>query len=248
MRLLFVVGLIAITQAAAVPAQIAPERPRIIVDGYGEVKTMPDVATISYTLRGEGATSDEAVRGMVAMGDRIEAALRGIDGAADPRTGNVRVSPAKGSNCKTEDYDSGDQLSKGVCAITGYIATQNVTVRTASVKDAGTMVGIVGRGGAYNARVENFDIQDPRSAKRQAIAAALTEAQAKAAAIASGSQTRLGPILSISTTGRDSGEDIVITGSRLPQANMNSGTPVTVKLRPEPITTSANVTVTYAIQ
>src|SRR2546421_12993188 len=98
MRMLFAaVGLTASAWAGSATAKIAPERPRIIVDGYGEVQTMADVATISYTLRGEGATSDEAVRAMVAMGDRIEAALRGINGAAEPKTDDVRTSPVKGS-------------------------------------------------------------------------------------------------------------------------------------------------------
>src|SRR5260221_13175569 len=74
--------------------QTLPEGPRIIVDGQGEVKTAADVATISYTLRGEGPTSDDAVRAMVATGVRTEVAIHGVDANAKPREGAVTVTPA----------------------------------------------------------------------------------------------------------------------------------------------------------
>ena len=228
--------------------QTVPQRPAIVVDGYGEVKTMPDMAIINYTLRGEGATSDQAVRAMVATGAQIESAIRSIDPNAEPRTSEIKVSPAKGSACKDNDYDrEDDQLSTGACAVVGYIATQNITVRTAAVKDSGTMTGLAARGGAYNVRIESFELSDARAAKQQAIAKALADAQAKAAALAAGSHVVLGRIIGISTTGRDQGQNIVITASRIPQPNLVSLTPGTVNLKAEQITTSANVTVTYAI-
>jgi len=247
-RLTIVASLVAASQGSTVWAQAAPEQPKIIVDGYGEVKSVPDVATIQYNLRGEGKTSDEAVRAMVASGDQIEKTLQSMDSGAEPRTSEVRVSPARGSACKDREYDrEDDQLSTGPCAIDGYVATQNITIRTKAVKDAGTMVGLAARGGAYNVRVENFDLSDPRAAKRQAIAEGLADAQARAAAIAAGSRVTLGPIISISTTAQGGSQDIVITGSRIRQPNLVSLSPVTVNLQAEKITTRANVTVTYAI-
>ena len=247
-NLLLAVGVVAAGLAGPGWAQAAPEQPRIIVDGFGEVKTVPDVATIQYNLRGEGRTSDEAVRAMVASGDQIEKALRSMDSAAAPRTSEVRVSPARNNACKDREYDrEDDQLSTGPCAIVGYVATQSISVRTSAVKDAGTMVGLAARNGGYNVRVENFDLSDPRAAKRQAIAEGLADALAKASAIAAGSRVSLGPILSISTTAQGGSQDIVITGSRMPQPNLVTLSPVTVNLQAEQITTRVNVTVTYAI-
>jgi uncharacterized protein YggE len=245
--LMLAAALLAATQANAASSQ-AVDQPKIIVDGYGEVKTTPDIATIHYALRGEGVNSDDAVRAMVASGARIETALRTVDPVAEPRTSEIKVSPAKGSACKDGEYDrEDDQLSKGPCAIIGYVAIQNVTVRTAAVRDSGTMVGLAARDGAYNVRIENFDLSDVRPAKRQAIAAALADAQVKAAAIAAGSHVTLGPIINISTAGREAGQDIVITGSRIPQPNVVAMLPVAVNLNAEQITTGATVTVTYAI-
>lgn len=240
-------ALIATGQAGAASSQATAEQPKIIVDGYGEVKTVPDIATIGYSLRGEGKTSDDAVRAMVADGERIERSLRSIDAGAEPRTSEVRVFSARGPSCKDDDYGNRGQLSQGPCAIAGYIATQTVTARTGAVMDAGTMVGLAARNGGYNVRVDDFGLSDSRQAKQQALALALADAQAKAAAIAQGSHLALGPILSISTVGQ-LGRDIVITGSRIPSRNLVSVSPVTVNLNAERITTSATVNVTYSIQ
>src|SRR3954451_5078754 len=241
----------AVPLAAQPVIQAVPERPRLIVDGYGEVKTPPDLAVISYTVRGEGSTSDDAVRSLTATGSRIEAALRKIDRATEPQTGDVKVTPVKSDACKEEEY-SAPQLSSGPCAVLGYVATQTMTVRTAAVTDAGTMVGLVGRGGAFSARIKSFELRDPRVAQGQATAAALSDAASKASAIAAASRVPLGGILSINTAARQAGEQLVVTGLRRPAAEMDMAEPappppVPVKVSPEPITTSSNVTVTYAI-
>ncbi len=96
--------LIAVMQAETAVAQpviqAVPERPRIVVDGYGQIKTPPDLAIITYTVRGEGSASDAAVRSMTAQGARIELALRQIDPAAEPLTGDVKVTPVRSDDCK----------------------------------------------------------------------------------------------------------------------------------------------------
>jgi hypothetical protein len=257
MRLnLIALALLAGTQAGSASAQpviqAVPERPRIIVDGYGEVKTPPDLAIITYTVRGEGVTSDNAVRAMTAQGARIEIALHKIDTSAEPLTGDVKITPVRSDDCKETDYGS-PQLSTGPCGILGYVATQSVTIRTSAVNDAGTMVGLVGRGGAFNARINSFDLRDPHLAQQQATNTALSDAATKATAIAAASHVVLGSILSINTAPRQAGEEIILTGSRRPISEMdmaNAPAPppaVPVRINPEPITTNANVTVTYAI-
>jgi uncharacterized protein YggE len=94
-------------------AQIQPDQRRIVVEGYGEIKTPPDIATIHYTLRGEGSTSDEAVRAMVAKGAKIEDGLRTIDASIDPRTSDISVSPARGGECQDRRFDREDDRQAG---------------------------------------------------------------------------------------------------------------------------------------
>jgi uncharacterized protein YggE len=110
------------------------------------------------------------------------------------------------------------------------------------------MVGLAGREGAFDPKIESFGLADDSRARKQAIAAALTDARAKAEAIASGSNARLGPVLSVSLDGASddramSAQDIVVSGSRIRMQNA----PVTVKVDPGPVETTARVTVTYAI-
>lgn len=246
--LAFVAVMQAQTAVAQPVIQVAPERPRIVVDGYGEIKTPPDLATITYTVRGEGSSSDSAVRSMTEQGRRIESGLHQIDPAAEPLTGDVKVTPVRSDDCKESGNDS-PQLSTGPCAILGYVATQSVTVRTGAVKDAGTMVGLVGRGGAFEAQISDFDLSDSHLAQQRAIASALTDAATKATAIAVASHLSLGKILSINTSPRHAGEEIEVTARQLNALApaVVAPPPVPVNVKPEPITTSVTVNVTYAI-
>jgi uncharacterized protein YggE len=237
--------------AAPVSAQMQVNLPAtdhgIRVVGSGEVKTQPDVVVITYTLRGEGLSSDDAVRAMAAAGARIDSAVSSIDPAAEAQTDKVQVTPVKGADCKERDYGP-RQLSTGVCATIGFVAEQGVTVRSTSPKDAGTIVGLVGRNGGDDAQVDRFALRDPGPAERQAIAAAIADAKSKATAVAAESHLKLGPVLSISTVSQNPMESIIVTGSRLPQPNAPAAPPpVVVNVTPEPISTSATVTITYQI-
>lgn len=231
--------------------QLLPVPARIDVTGYGEVKYMPDVATITYTVRGEGPTSDEAVRTMTGVQARVDAAVRAIDAAAEPKTTEVRIAAVRSTDCKEQQYGA-PQLSTGPCAIAGYVATQLVTLKTVAVKDAGTLVGLVGRAGGLDPRIESFTVRDSRPQQQQAIAAALADAKSKAEAIAAASQVQLGPILNITSGPRNDAQQIVVSGSRIPRVNAPPPPPppppVPVKVVPELLTTNSYVTVIYAIR
>jgi len=245
-------SIVASQAASAAPQagfQLLPVPARIEVTGYGEVKYMPDVATITYTARGEGPTSDDAVRAMTASETRIDAALDQIDAAAQPNTSEVKIDAVRSTDCKEQDYGP-QQLSTGACAISGYVATQSVTVRTAAVKDSGTMVGLVGRAGGLNPRIESFSVRDSRPQQQQAIVAALADAASKAGAIAAASHVQLGPILNITSERRnDNNLPLIVSGSRIPAASAPPAPPpVQVNLAPEPLTTNSYVSVIYAIR
>jgi len=249
MHLLKIASALAVGLAAnPASAQDIDQRPSIIVAGHGEVETEPDLATVNYTLRGEGSTSDDALRAMVGMGRKIETALRGIDPAAEPRTGDVSTQAVKSDDCKERDYGA-KQLSAGPCAVLGYVATQIITVETRKVADAGTMVGLASRGGADDASISSFSLRSVENARTAAMTAALRDAAVKAAAVAAASRTPLGAILTISTTGR---EVITIRSEELlnslPQSFAAAAPPpVAVNLKAKKITTAADVTVRYAI-
>ena len=242
--------MLVILSAIAFAAQAAPlidhPGPRIIVEGFGSAKNPPNVATLSYSVQGEGQTSDQAVAAMVTKSAAIEGALQSIDPSIDLRSAEVEVQAVRGNDCKQDRYDETLRLSEGECAIKGHVAKQEFTVRTSRVADAGTMVGLAGRHGAFDPSIGGVRLADERDAKRQAIAAALADARFKAEAIAASSNAALGNVLSASLDGAVA-QDIVVTGARRPQANLVAGSPVTVKVAPGPVETTARVTVTYAI-
>lgn len=226
--------------------QLLPVPSRIEVSGSGEVKYMPDVATIGYTIRGEGPTSDDAVRAMTTAAARIQAATRIVDAAAEPKTSEVRVAEVRSTDCRDQSYGS-PQLSTGVCAILGYVATQTVVLRTAAVRQSGTLVGLVGRSGGLNAHIEGFTVRDSRPQQQQAIVAALADAAAKASAIATASHVQLGPILNMTSGPRNDAQEIVVTAARAAPPAPPPPPPVSVNVVPDLLTTNSFVTVVYSI-
>jgi uncharacterized protein YggE len=235
--------------AAITAAPPESEPPTVVVQGFGSVKNPPNVAFISYNVVGEGNTSDVAVSALASKSRAIENALRAMDAGLDIHSESVRVQGVRGSDCKQDRYDDDDaRLSSGPCAIQGYVATQDFDAKTALVKDAGTMVGLAGRQGASNPKIDSFALADSREAKKQAIAEALADARAKAQAIADASNAHLGQVRSVNLDNAYMrGQDIIVTGSRR-EANLVAPAPVTVVVNPGPVDTTAQVTVSFAIE
>jgi uncharacterized protein YggE len=244
-RMLFILSAAAFVAAQRTPATEPNAPPRIVVEGVGSVKSKPNVATISYDVKGEGRTSDQAISALVATSAAVENALRSMDPALDLHSDTVKVQAVRGQSCKAEDDDIA-QLSSGPCAVAGYVATQDFDVRTTHVTDAGTMVGLAGRAGASSPSIDDFDLADNRDARRQAIAAALSDALTKAQAIASGSNAKVGELLAVSMDDARSA-DIVVTGTLNRNPNLVVSAPIVVTVSPSPVVTTARLTVTYAI-
>ena len=239
-------GVMALLAAAALQAPAVEQPPRIVVEGNGMVKTAPNIATINYSVRGEGKTNDEALKALVAAAARVDNGLRAMDSTIAPKVGDLEIAAVRGAECKIGRYSDAPALSTGVCVIAGYVATQKFTARTGLVKDVGTLVGIAGRNGATGPEISGFDITDKVSAKNRAIAAALANARTKAQAIAQGSGVILGPMISASL---DSARDFDLDGTVTVETLLNELPQVIpVKVAPEDIQTTAKVTMTYAVQ
>jgi uncharacterized protein YggE len=236
----------ALAAAQGAYASDPKEVSKIVVEGTGSVKNPPNVANLSYDVQGEGQTSDQAVGALVAKSAAIENALRSMDPSLVLHNATVRIQAVRGDDCKEEEYSDSLHLSKGACAIVGFVATQDFDAKTSLVSDAGTMVGLAGRQGATDPKIDSFGLADQREAKRAAIADALADARIKADAVAAGSNTKVSDLLLVTLDGARGGEEIVVTGMKRVSGNA-APTPISVKVAPAPVTTTANVTVTYAI-
>ena len=158
----------------------------------------------------------------------------------------MSIDAVRGRNCKT-DYDR-EVLSTGDCAVQGYVASMDVTLRTTAIKDAATLVGLIGRLHGDSPKVNSFDVSSAQAARRSAMAVATKDASASAAALAQAAGKHLGRIISITDTSENSEtNDIVVTARRQTAAPALVLPPVEVHIAPATIETTASVTVTYEL-
>jgi len=248
---------LALVILAAAPGSVAmaqaQQAPQILVSASGTAKTAPDMATINFTLRGEGTTSDEAATKLKDQAAAMSAAINGLlPKAADFRSSNFSLAQVRSKECDASPYGQ-QRLSTGACAIIGYIATLPVSVDTSRPKDAGTLVSLIGRMGGLDASLQRFWLRDDAAARDQAMQAALANAQGKAKLIAEGSGTRLGPILRVQDSDyREIAmepEIVQAAGSRAsaPPPPAPPPPPVQVELAPRPIETTVRLMVAYSI-
>ncbi|OYU68888.1 MAG: hypothetical protein CFE28_02100 [Alphaproteobacteria bacterium PA2] len=222
----------------------------IVVTGYGEVRTPPDIATATFDLRGEGASPDIATTNLVKKSDAV---IRGISAITKAKltiaTSKLNVTAVRAANCDPEG-DGRSRLSAGACAVSGYLATMEMTAEISPPTEAGTVLGLAVRLGGENANLYRFSLRDPTDAQRQALTNALSNARSKALAIAEGAGMHLGPLLNVRDRAtEDYGFSDNVTAPLMdsPVAMAIMPPPVPVVMNPEPVLTSAQIIVTYSV-
>jgi uncharacterized protein YggE len=252
MRYALMPSLILLPLSAAAAQAVDDPQPRIIVAGTGSVSVPPDRVSIAYGVHGEGATSDEAVTAMVAKRKAIDGGLVSFAAKPEARTSQVYISEVRGRDCNRAPY-GGPRLSVGECAVIGYMADLAMEIRSDAVRDAGTIVGLIGRLGATNPRIERFFLASDADARKKATIEALADAKRQAEAIAEGTGVRLGKLISASNTGSNLSppyDDITVSARRViaPPVPPPPPPPVPVDIAARPIETQVRVQVVYAIQ
>jgi len=58
MRMIIAADVLLAGFSSVTSAQTMQDAPKIMVDGYGEATTVPDLAILSYSVRGEGTTTE----------------------------------------------------------------------------------------------------------------------------------------------------------------------------------------------
>ena len=154
-------------EAASVPAG----QHSIVVIGDGSVSTVPDRAQVSFGVSTDAKTASAALRANAAEMTRVIAAVKaqGI-AAADIRTAIISLSPRTSTN--------GDDIV-GYTALNSVGVTLRMLERVGSVIDAGVAAG------ANQVSGPNLIRSDADALYRQALRAAISNARAKAQAIAS---------------------------------------------------------------
>lgn len=242
--------------AAPTLAQTPPPPPsQILVSASGTARTPPDMVTVGFTLRGEGTTSDEAA---AKLRDAAKAMTAGVNGllhdAGDYRTANLGITQVRSRDCDANNYGQ-QRLSTGPCAIIGYIALLPVSIDTPRVKDAGTLISVIGRLGGQDAAVQRFWLRDETAARTRATQAALTDAHDQAALIAAGAGGKLGPLMRVQDADyREISLDMAAAprsvdplGAPPPPPPPPPQAPVRIDLAPDTIRTTVRLMAAYGI-
>ncbi|MDP1914199.1 SIMPL domain-containing protein [Brevundimonas sp.] len=166
------------------------ERPALNLSAYGEVKTAPDMATISFGVVTEATTAAEAMRLNASRMNEVMAALRraGIE-ARDVQTSGLNLSA---------QYD---YVENQPPRLRGYQAVNRVTVIINDLTAVGTTADAVVAAGVNQIDGISFGLKDPTAAENQARQIAVRNLQGKAQLYAQALGVQLGGIRSLSEGG-----------------------------------------------
>lgn len=173
-------------RAAEAPSKV--DEPSIVMTGSGEATGVPDQLKFSLTIRAHAADVSTALQSSSAATRRVVQAVRAHDIAfKDVQTTGLSINA-------TYDY-SGD----GPPVITGYAASQSMSVLVRELPDAGATISDAVSAGGNAVRLHDVRLQigDEDALLEQARAAAFAEAQAKAEQYAAEAGRPLGDVASV---------------------------------------------------
>ena len=234
MRLLPALALIAAVPVASA-AQAQTTTPAAVPDGTilsvtatGKTSAIPDLATIDAGVVTQSATAAAALSDNAARMDRVLAALKAAGIASrDIASSTVRLNP---------QYRYTDNQPP---AITGYQATNTVTVKFHDIAKSGAILDALVRQGANQIDGPNLSLSDPDAALDQARTDAVARARARAELYARAAGLSVSRILSIDENGENAGSppprpmmfDRLQTVAAAPKTQIEPGeTDVTVTL------------------
>ena len=209
--------------AQGVPARAAGGASHlIVVTGEGSVEAAPDEAMLTVGVQTVRKTAQDAQSGTNTVIDEVIGRIAALGIPRDRmRTSGVELSPQRGSG--------------GTGPITGYAATNRVTITVDDLGMAGRIVDAAVGAGANELQGLSFGLRDSSGARTRALRLAVQNAQATASALAAAAGA--GPIHLVR---------IEQAGTVAPPrfAVMAESAPVL----PGTITVTANVRVTYAFR
>lgn len=161
----------------------------ITVQGTGRITISPDLATISVGVQTQASRAAEAQSQASAVMTKIIAAVKHAGIAdADLTTQWVSLQPL---------YDYGPSGSVPP-RVTGYQASQSLSVKVHEVASAGAVIDAAVGAGATQVDGMTFTVADPTAATGQARVAAMLDARQHAATLAQAAGVSLGALISVS--------------------------------------------------
>jgi uncharacterized protein YggE len=167
---------------------------RITVTGEGSVEAVPDLATITAGVETQAPSASEALTAnsvaMTAVFGVLEAA--GV-AREDVQTSQISLNPV---------WNHRPTMPEAPPELTGYAASNLVTVRVRDIARLGAVLDAMGQAGANRIQGIGFAMSEPRELEDRARARAVEDARAKAELLARTAGVTLGPVVSIAEAGR----------------------------------------------
>ena len=191
-------ALIATLLSTALPVAVHAQTPpqaaavaQITVTGEGVVDGVPDVATLSLGVTTMGDTAAAAMAANSASLSAVMARLTAAGiGERDMQTTNLSINP------NWTGYDNGQAQR-----ITGYTASNQLTVRIRALDTLGAVLDAAIQDGANTLNGLTFGLSEPRPAMDEARRAAVADARARATLLVESAGAQLGRIVSITEGG-----------------------------------------------
>ncbi|MEI7709476.1 MAG: SIMPL domain-containing protein [bacterium] len=230
----------------------------ISFSGHGEVKAVPDIANIYFTISKDAVTASDAQAATAAVEKKALDFLKskGVD-YKDIQTADVSVYP------KTEYrqalcpqpmpmmegvVSSGGVSAQSYCSggkqvTVGYTSSESITVKVHKIDDVGAIMQGLGTTGVSNLNGPSFAIDKEDALKAEARKKAIDDAKTKAEALAQDLGVSLGKISSFSESG-----NYPIMFAKDAMMTSGAAVPAPAQLPKGENAISSDVTITYEIR
>jgi uncharacterized protein YggE len=163
---------------------------RLDLSATGDVTRVPDLAIISAGVVTKSATASGALQQAAARMERVRAALKGAGIAdRDIQTSNISLNP---------EYR---YVNNQPPQLTGYTASNQVTVRFRDIANAGKILDALVAQGANQINGPSLTIDKPEAAYDEARAKAVASGRARAELYARSLGMRVARVVSVSESG-----------------------------------------------
>lgn len=176
---------------------IGQEARSLTVTGTGEVEVVPDLAVVSVGVEAE---APEAMTALSASAASMQAVFDALD-TLGIATEDIQTSEFSLNPVWTDGRGGGDAPPE----ITGYRASNLVTVRLRDIASTGPVIDALAGAGANRFNGVSFSVADPDPLRDEALRRAIADAQAKADLLAESAGISLGPVTTIREAGGPGG-------------------------------------------
>lgn len=231
----------------------------IAFSGHGEVTAVPDIANIYFTINKDDKTVKDAQAGVATIEKKALDFLK-AKGVADKdiKTTNASFNPkyeyqraicpsvpvGAGTAGVTVPSPSPYYCPPGKQVLTGYTASESITVKVRNIDSVGDIMQGLGTTGVSDLNGPNFAIDKEDALKAEARKKAIDDAKAKAKVLAKDLGIRLGKITSFSENGNN--PIMYANDFMMKSSEVESSAPAVIPKGENTI--SSDVTITYEIR